>query len=825
MRRLAFLLLALVASVFAAKAVPATPHPVKYRQPDGSVITVYLHGDEFYHYATSEGKVVALGKDGFFRRAEKPVMSENAARRRRARNAVRPLRSSGTRDAVSLSEGDKHFLVLLIEFDDLYFTVPDANAAFSRMLNEPGYSDNGATGSVADYYKDNSNNRFRPVFDVYGPVRVSQGYAEYGKNVGADNNDQNAGGLLLEACQLLNDQVNFADYDLDDDGCIDNIFYYFAGHNEAEAAGADHIWPHAAVAYQPGLLFDGVSTWSYACTSEYRGRNGSNMAGIGTFCHEFAHVLGLPDLYDTDYEKNGSVNSVYAFSLMADGAYNNNGCSPPYMGALERWLLGWMENLKMTTVPGNYVLRPVQEDDCLSTPTSVDGEFFLYEVRNGENWDSFILSSSAAAPSRGMAIYHVDLSENAAGSTTAYNLWQNNKLNCYEGHPCYYMLLPNSSYSSYADMLWPGTSGKGAFEGSEWAGGRTGYVISGISWQGQQMGLYLEIPVDRRLIGKVSDSSGKPLAGVKVSAASQTVFTGDDGTYSFVFPLDIDEYLDVDFSKEMYYTRHRKARIAMAETILDMIMLSVSESEPVTLSKHGPPSGHAVGYQLDGPTWSGTIGVRYTADELASYSGSKLDRISFNIHGNTAAKIDVFVDFGDTRVFTKTLEPFKADVVNTVDISSAGLEISGDKDMIFGISAKEMTEQYWMSIDGQPYVTGGGVTWPLYTEKGRTMWIEGENNFLIDCEIHAGGPMFDAMALRTISNPGNGNAYSLGSVLPLSLAGSSGETPASVEWLFDGAPVSGTSVTLSTSGLHRLKAVLKYEDGSTEEIEQAVMVQ
>lgn len=825
MKKIVFAILALFASVAMAKAVPATPNPIQHRQPDGSLVTIYMHGDEFYHYLTCNGQVVVIGKDGFIHPASKPVPDKNLMRQKRSLMGAPGRRATvGRREEDRLSLGDKHFLVLLIEFDDLQFSVPDANDAFSRMLNADGYSDNGGTGSASDYYKDNSNGRFRPVFDVYGPVKVSKGYAYYGEN-DERGYDKHPGELLLEACALLDDQVDFSVYDHDNDKLIDNIFFYYAGHNEAEGADKDHIWPHASRAFDVNQLFDGKYSWGYACTSEYRGHTGQSMAGIGTFCHEFAHVLGLPDLYDTDYEDNGSSADMYDFSLMCGGSYNNNGCTPPYLCALERWMLGWMDTVNMTSTPGDHVLKPLQEDDCLSTPTSVDGEFFVYEVRNGQGWDSYIRTRTSSPPPQGMLVYHVDMSENPVAGIMAKVLWDKNELNCYSEHPCCYIVSPKNSYSDYNDMLWPGTSGNTNFEGSEWAGGRTGMLLSGIAWNGDNMGFKLDIPTERILRGKVSDSSGQPLSGVWVSVDTQTVNTGADGGFSFTFPANYKEDSEISFTKEMYRPVKRHLGILAVETVMDITMRSIFENEPVTLSKHGPSSNMGLGFQVEGSSWSGTIGVRYTSEELEAYVGSVFQKINFQIGGKSAVKVDVFVDFGSNRAYTKTIGTFNDNAVTTVDISDAKLTVPEGEDVIFGVSVKDIDTQYWMAFDKLEAVPGGGLMWADYTQEGHpySSWIEPAYNFLIDCEIGLGGSAFEAMAFYTVANPRKGNAYPVGTVLALTLDGG-GEPARSVEWYYDGTKVSDSTITLSAAGSHILKAVLKYADGSTEEIEQGIEV-
>ena len=451
--------LILAAAAIAARAVPAVPTPVRYRQPDGSVVEVQMHGDEFFHYCTLDGKTVALGRDGYWHPARRPSPAKAGLILRDARRRP-PRPRMVARAAEPLSVGEKRFLVLLVEFKDLKFSVENPREAFSRMLNSEGYSDNGATGSVADYYKENSNGRFTPVFDVAGPVQVSGSFADYGAN-DDDGRDKNLSGMVEEACRLADATVDFSLYDLDTDGYADNVYIYFAGHNEAEGAGSDHIWPQAYVVKGDNLSLDGVHIWSFACSSELRGSNGAVMSGIGTFCHEFAHVLGLPDFYDTDYEENGSADAVYAFSLMCSGNYNNSGRTPPYMGAMERWLLGWTEAPAGLNASGSVSLGPVHDDESASTPCSRDGEFFLYEVRDGSGWDAYVLARSGQDPPAGMVIYHVDRSDPM--------LWEAGGLNNNASHPCYYIVKPVSSWGNYNDMLYPGTSGTSSFEGVDWS--------------------------------------------------------------------------------------------------------------------------------------------------------------------------------------------------------------------------------------------------------------------------------------------------------------------------------------------------------------------
>lgn len=475
--RAALTMLALAFAAIPALAVKAIPHPVKVTQPDGTTLTIQVHGDEFLHWTTAGGALVSKGPDGFYYYAEfnndgsvtrtanrvsssfamptgistvtpPPAAIAAAMIRRQAADAIRTGNGLGM--------GSNHFLVLLIEFSDLEFTVDNPNEAFSRLLNEPGYSDNGGTGSAADYYTDNSSGLFTPVYDVYGPIKVNGGYAEYGNN---DQASERADYLLVEACQLADSEIDFSKYDLDNDGIVDNIFFFFAGHNEAEGAGDDYIWPHKWNVFRPSYSnFDGKRLDSYACTSEYSGSRGTNMAGIGTFCHEFGHVIGLPDFYDTDYDQNGYAAALGMLSLMDGGSYNNEGRTPPYLGGLERYILNWLEDMTEWTDNGVKTLQPVQNNAVYYIPTDNNGEFFLMEYRNGEGNDKYLHST-------GIALYHVDQSGNRVGGTTARNLWANwgnyNSINSYAEHQCY-DVIESCGYetvnASLGNVLFPGNS-------------------------------------------------------------------------------------------------------------------------------------------------------------------------------------------------------------------------------------------------------------------------------------------------------------------------------------------------------------------------------
>lgn len=108
---------------------------------------------------------------------------------------------------------------------------------------------------------------------------------------------------------------------------------------------ADVIWPHSntlddGLGYD--LRLDGITISRYACSNEIRyGSQPLMPVGIGTFVHEFGHVLGLLDHYDTSY--NSGRTGVSAWDTMAAASYNDNQNTPPTFSAFERAELGWLK--------------------------------------------------------------------------------------------------------------------------------------------------------------------------------------------------------------------------------------------------------------------------------------------------------------------------------------------------------------------------------------------------------------------------------------------------------------------------------------------------
>ena len=441
-------LMALLTGFQLLEAVPARPGKFTVVQPDGTRLTLERRGDEWAHwFVDASGRKLRQDEDGFFRvltDAEVSEMHSRAALRRSVQRISQARRAFRARQNPVV--GQRHFLVILVEFQDLEFQEENDSLAFVNKMNLPGYSRNGATGSARDFYYDNSDGRFEPVFDVFGPVKMPENHSYYGANQGGvAGYDKRPEQAVAEGCRMLDDEVDFSLYDNDGDGKVDLVFMYYAGKGEASGGGANTIWPHQWELTSSGvdLVLDGVQVDSYACSNELYG---DEMDGIGPACHEFGHAMGLPDFYDTDDSTGGLAGGLYSYSVMDSGSYNNDSRTPPYFNFEERMLLGWVDESDYLefTEAGTYTIPPIFENVAYKTITDMEGEYFVYENRSPVGWDTYL-------PAHGMVVYHVDKSSRMVGTHSAHDLWEywhdTNSINARGSHPCFYV-VPAASQNS-----------------------------------------------------------------------------------------------------------------------------------------------------------------------------------------------------------------------------------------------------------------------------------------------------------------------------------------------------------------------------------------
>lgn len=452
MKRFLMIILLSLSGLYAL-AAPARSGVILLTQPDGSRFPALLFGDEFMKIRMTEsGESIIQDPDGWWCyasyqadgtkvstgcRVGTPVSSDllvssrnipfdvltDRARHRRIQAERARIRRLGERMRLNASgseQKDKAGLVILAQFAGEEEKFKNSREKFVAMLTQEGYSVNGATGSAKEYFDDQFRGRYQFSFDVTEVVTVSQKRSYYGGNDSAGD-DLRPHKMVMEACVLADASVDFAKYDQDSDGEVDNVFVFFAGLDEASGAAEEHIWSHAWYIKDgagENLRLDDVVINRYACAAELEGSSyyDAYMTGIGTFCHEYSHTLGLPDFYDADYNEGGFSASLWqSTSLMDGGNYNNDCNTPPYYNAVEREILGLSAPIVIES-PGTYQLSPVNDGQYYRINTSTENEYFLIEYRDGKGWDEHIGGS-------GVLVYHVDKSD----SDTGYSeLWDRN---------------------------------------------------------------------------------------------------------------------------------------------------------------------------------------------------------------------------------------------------------------------------------------------------------------------------------------------------------------------------------------------------------------
>lgn len=408
MQQRIFILNALLCLVLSVWAVPAKRGVwCSLSLVDGTEVKAQLVGDEFLHYYVAEDgtKYVQDEATGLYRKMTDEVTAQRRAAVRRAQAQGRQKRMLRKAQANNVFQGTKKGLIILVQFTDSKFKSGHDLALYERIVNDENYSGNNFRGSIKDYFKAQSHGQFELDFDVAGICQLQHPYAYYGKN-NSQKEDVKPGEMVAEACLWAHEHgFDFSKYDWNGDGEVDQVFVLYAGHGEASYKDANTVWPHmfylSASDYGKPLSLDGVTVDTYACSSELNGDG--NLDGIGTFCHEFSHCMGFPDLYDTSYAGWFGMGD---FDLMCSGSYNGDSKCPAGYSAYEKAECGWLTLKDMTNIEQETSIVGVQ-------PMSADGdayiiknkghedEYYILENRQKTGWDSYL-------PASGLMITHVD---------------------------------------------------------------------------------------------------------------------------------------------------------------------------------------------------------------------------------------------------------------------------------------------------------------------------------------------------------------------------------------------------------------------------------
>ncbi|MBO7408987.1 MAG: M6 family metalloprotease domain-containing protein [Paludibacteraceae bacterium] len=444
MKRLSAIFLIIICALLSASAVPAYHKWQQLKQPDGSYITARHLGDECYSYwENSEHQVIKKDSLGWWRVAgATPTVQQVAARR----NAS-PLKSKPRRLGNEINLAPRG-LVILVNFKDIKFKTYNKRVDFDSLLNAANYTKYGSRGSVRKYFADQSDSAYIPQFDVVGPVTIKNNYSYYGTDgtvYGQSVNDKLIGDFVIEAVRGADKLgVNWSLYDNNGDDEVDFIYLIYAGTNQAISDDDNTIWPmnfSMKSAVQYGMTsyseytydydwrtgketyvlptFGGKAINNFACSSEVGTEN--IRTGIGTICHEFSHVLGLPDYYDTSYGTNYQSGLTPGdWSLMDAGSHTDEGRTPPNYSIFDKYFMGWAtpkilnsaDDIEMTTAYGDGY--QINSKGKLAAARSTEQQYYI-ENRQQTGWDEYL-------PWHGMIVWSVrynsdDWSDNNLNNT------------------------------------------------------------------------------------------------------------------------------------------------------------------------------------------------------------------------------------------------------------------------------------------------------------------------------------------------------------------------------------------------------------------------
>lgn len=486
----------LAASAF---AVPAKRVKRQVQQPDGSVLTVMLRGDENFHYtSTEDGQPLVQRADGAYcyatldsngkltasAQVAHDVESRGAAElsflnyytaesqkvrslgmeRAKQRNARRMARlaNRGVVDASGKPvrrvmagatggegigvTGKRKGLVILVNFKDKKMQSKHTQAEWNDYFNKVGYNKYGNNGSVHDYFYAQSYGKLDLEFDVIGPVTVSKNMASYGAN-DAQGNDIDPAGMIKEACELAyaKEKMDMSQYDWDGDGAVDQVYVIYAGYGEAAGGDANTIWPHEWDIQGGGysLVLGGQRIRTYACSSELNGGSGTYISGIGTACHEFSHCMGIPDFYDT---AGGGCFGMDAWDLMDYGSYGGDGYEPTGYNTYEKWVSGWIEPTILTEPCYIKNMKPLSDapEACVVFNEANKNEYYIFENRQLKGTD-------VALPNHGMLVIHVDYDQ---------KVWFDNEVNNTSNHQRFTVVPADNKLTSetVSGDTYPGTT-------------------------------------------------------------------------------------------------------------------------------------------------------------------------------------------------------------------------------------------------------------------------------------------------------------------------------------------------------------------------------
>ena len=436
-----------IVSGFAAKAYSGI---VTVTQSDGTELNVRIYGDEHFNWLTTEDGVLLVKEGNNYYIAETTSYGTLKATNYIAHNANKRLpaeikaikkqdlsrfrsyaikKASPTKAMGTGNSGVKYFphsgspkaLVILVEFSDTPFqsgekaknvfehflkgkaedALPDGYEAYTGSYAKANLRNK---GSVSDYFYDMSKGTYTPQFDVVGPYKLNQPSLYYGQG----END-NTYALVSDACKAADKDVDFSRYDADGDGMVDLVYIIYAGYPASMSGNPNDIWPKSGTG--DFGTYDGKKVSRFGIHAELNfglelnQKNGFLLSGIGLFCHEFSHTLGLPDLYPTVDASKVDNQNPEMWDLMDGGEYTYNGgyCPTPY-SPWEMDVMGWTSPVELGDEAKQVKLNSYYKERTAYKINGENDEYLLIQnIQKGGWWNGI-----ANVYNTGMLIWRID---------------------------------------------------------------------------------------------------------------------------------------------------------------------------------------------------------------------------------------------------------------------------------------------------------------------------------------------------------------------------------------------------------------------------------
>ena len=748
-------------------AVPAVPWQVEKKQPDGSIISVYLRGDEKVHWMESEdGYTLMYDAEGYIVYADQDVnknmipSSKKFSKTSSAPNGVAKglsyspeqlkalhriwkITNNDAPKQAGVTVGSRKALCVMMEFPDKPFI--KEKEEFEILFNQVGLYNSTTKGSVRDFYRENSYGQLDLTVTVAGPYTTEYNLDYY---VSQKENEGYKIFAKEAAEKAFADNIDFTEFA--DNGVLETFHILFAGYGDEAIDNGKQIWAHKWTLDKP-ITLGGVQIYDYSCSPELRGPSGSNTTNIGVICHEMCHVFGAPDFYDADgNDSDGYFQGTGQWDLMASGSWNDSGRQPAHINMYQKIQFGWVAPVVLSqpqaiTGMTNSAMNPI----AYRYDTSTQGEYFILENRQKVGFDQSV-------PGTGLLIYHVSITNTDIRSNTVNT-----------GHPqkvypvCASLNTnPTGTPQSYGGSgsnsnicpinsqgcPFPGTSGKTSFtdytipSATSWRGDNTLKPLTEIKEQNSLISFRFSMPDAEPVTNfqtsiqnqnNVQLTWNKPsddvigynvyrnnLLLIKLIGKDNTSYTHTKvsaGNHNYCVTALYNNKESAPVCKEVKISNSSIDGSAL--TVKNLEARNINSNKDIELIWKSPyvsdwktHAGEldAIIYYGDAVTQFTSI-VRYTTEDLRNFQGSKLTKVRFYVY-NTNCKHTIQVWTKDPGLESVPGTPIVNQSVNTptagiVDISlDKPVALESNKELWIGIKYEMNPMSHVAGIDAGPMV-------------------------------------------------------------------------------------------------------------------------